>query len=146
MRTYSGWRNIMDDEHTEMTFKLSDKSKERRKGVDRRLIEISDKAIQITKIDFGHPASSGLRSQEHQNRLYKAGKSKCDGYVKISNHQLGMALDFYAYVDGKASWDEHHLAMVAAAFLQAASMLEYKLEWGGLFRNFKDMPHVQLVS
>ena len=129
-----------------MTFKLSKKSKQRREGIDSRLIEISDLAIKITKVDFGHPASSGYRSAEHQKKLYNDGKSKCDGYAKISKHQLGMALDFYAYVDGRASWDEHDLAMVACAFLQAASILGYRLRWGGLFTSFKDYPHVELVD
>lgn len=129
-----------------MTFKLSNKSKQRREGIDPRLIEISDLAIKITKIDFGHPASAGYRSAKHQNKLYKDGKSKCDGYAKISRHQLGMALDFYAYVDGKASWDECDLSMVACAFFQAASILGHKLEWGGLWKNYTDMPHIQLVK
>ena len=125
-------------------FKLSDKSKQRRAGVDPRLIEISDLAIQISVIDFGIPGDGGLRLAERQNELFKNGKSKADGYDKLSEHQSGNALDFYAYVDGAASWKPEHLAIVAAAFLQASAMLGYKLKWGGLWKSFKDMPHVQL--
>ena len=127
-----------------MPFKLSDKSKQRREGVDPRLIEISDLAIQISVIDFGIPRDGGLRLAKRQNELFEDGKSKADGYDKLSEHQSGNALDFYAYVDGAASWEPEHLAMVAAAFLQAAAMLGYKLKWGGLWKSFKDMPHVQL--
>ena len=127
-------------------FTLSSRSKANRQGVDSRLIEISDLAIQLTVIDFGIPSSGGLRTREEQRKLFDDGKSKADGTIKLSNHQSGRALDFYAYVDGKASWDEYHLAMVAAAFLQAASILGYELEWGGLWRSFKDYPHVQLPS
>lgn len=126
-------------------FKLSDSSKERREGVDPRLIEISDLAIQITVVDFGIPGDGGIRTAQRQNRLFLTGRSKADGYDDLSNHQSGEALDFYAYVDGKASWNTEHLAMVAAAFLQAASMLGYRLKWGGLWKNFKDMPHVELA-
>ena len=125
-------------------FTLSSRSKANRQGVDSRLIEISDLAIQLTVIDFGIPSSGGLRTREEQRKLFDDGKSKADGTIKLSNHQSGRALDFYAYVDGKASWDEYHLAMVAAAFLQAASILGYELEWGGLWKSFKDSPHVQL--
>ena len=57
-----------------------------------------------------------------------------------------MIIDFYAYVDGKASWDEGHLALVATAFMQAAIKLGYKIQWGGLWKGFKDMPHIQLVE
>jgi peptidoglycan L-alanyl-D-glutamate endopeptidase CwlK len=129
-----------------MPFKLSKKSKERRKGVDQRLIEISDLAIKITKVDFGHPEYAGMRTDDEQHELFKQGRSKADGYQKKSRHQTGLALDFYAFVDGKASWEKEHLAMVAAAFLQAASILGYQLEWGGLWRNFQDYPHIQLLE
>ena len=127
-----------------MSFKLSDKSKQRRAGIEPRLIEISDLAIQISVIDFGIPGDGGIRTAERQNELFEDGKSKADGYGKLSEHQSGNALDFYAYVDGAASWAPEHLAMVAAAFLQAAATLGYKLKWGGLWKSFKDMPHVQL--
>jgi len=130
-------------------FKLSKKSKQRREGVDPRLIEICDLAIQISVVDFGIPGDGGVREDERQYQLFLDGKSKADGYDKKSKHQkakdgYGKALDFYAYVDGKASWNTEHLAMVACAFLQAASMLGYKLKWGGLWKSFKDMPHVQI--
>jgi len=125
-------------------FKLSDKSKERMKGVDDRLQQVANAALLITKIDFGIPRDGGLRTAVRQKQLYDENKSKADGYKYKSHHQTGKALDFYAYVDGKASWDELHLAMVATAFLQAGSILGIKLEWGGNFRSFKDMPHIQI--
>jgi len=136
-------------------YKLSQNSKQNREGVDSRLIEISDLAIQITRVDFGHGRYAGNRSAELQNELYQEGKSDLDGYNRKSYHQTGKALDFYAYVDGQASWHEPHLAMVACAFLQAASQLGYRISWGGLWsnRNGKkvegieygwDCPHIQL--
>ena len=127
-------------------FTLSKRSKERRRGVNSALIEISDLAITLTAIDFGHPEHAGKRSTETQRGLFDKGLSKCDGTMRKSYHQSGNALDFYAYVDGKASWKKEHLAMVACAFLQAASILGYQLEWGGLWKSFKDMPHFQLVE
>ena len=125
-------------------FSFSKTSLERRHGINKKLIEISDLALSISVIDFGIPDHGGRRSNREQHQLFKDGLSKCDGYDKKSNHQEGYAIDVYAYVDGKASWEEEHLAMVAAAMLQAASQLGYKLEWGGLWKNFKDMPHFQL--
>ncbi len=35
------------------------------------------------------------RSTEEQQRLCKAGLSKCDGVIKISRHQIGLAADIY---------------------------------------------------
>lgn len=123
-----------------------------RAGVDIRLIAISDLAIQLTLIDFGHGPDSGMRSDERQHELFLDGASEADGYDKRSNHQDGNALDFYAYIDGAASWERDHLAMVAAAFFQAASILGYRVRWGGLWRSRKggfygwDMPHIELIE
>jgi hypothetical protein len=127
-------------------FAFSERSKDRREGVDPRLIEISDLAIQITKVDFGIPSDGGVRTAARQNELYLAGRSKADGVLRKSKHQSGNALDVYAYVDGKASWEVSHMSQVACAMLQAASLLEHKLMWGGHWPNYIDMPHFQLAE
>ena len=124
--------------------KFSKTSLARRSGVDGRLVEISDLAIKICPIDFGIPGDGGIRTPERQQELFNEGLSKCDGFKNKSFHQTGLALDVYAYVDGKASWETEHLAVVAAAMLQAASQLGYKLEWGGLWP--WDKPHFQLTE
>lgn len=45
-----------------------------------------------------------LRSTEEQNRLFKEGKSKCDGINKKSAHQSGRAMDLY-FIDSKGNLD-----------------------------------------
>lgn len=129
-----------------MTFKLSDKSKERLQGVDSRIIEIVDLALTITKIDFGIPRDGGIRTAERQKELFDQKVSKCDGYKNKSQHQSGDAFDIYAYTNGKASWGRDDLTQVAAAILQAASVLKYSLEWAGHWRSWQDFPHFQLVD
>ena len=126
--------------------KFSKTSLARRSGVDGRLVEISDLAIKICPIDFGIPGDGGIRTPERQQELFNEGLSKCDGFKNKSFHQTGLALDVYAYVDGAASWDTEHLAVVAVAMMQAANELGYKLEWGGLWTGFQDMPHFQLTE
>lgn len=127
-------------------FKFSKTSLRRRQGIDSRLIEINDLALTLSTIDFGIPKFGGWRSPDDQHELFLLEKSKCDGHKRLSKHQLGRALDFYAYVDGKASWNKEHLAIVAAAHLQAACKLGYILEWGGLWKKYIDMPHLQLAK
>ena len=132
-------------------FKLSTNSLRNRKGVDKRLIEISDLAIQITLVDFGHGPYSGLRTSVDQRGLYDLGVSKADGVIVESQHQSGKALDFYAYTD-KASWEPEDLAPVVIAFMQAASILGHRIRTGALWRTSKskhygwDMPHIQLIE
>lgn len=128
-----------------MTFRFSKRSIERMEGINPALREITEYALELSPIDFGIPQYGGLRTAEEQRELYDDGKSQLDGYIKKSYHQSGNALDFYAFVDGKASWDKHYLSVVAAAHLQAAAALGCKLQWGGLWKSFKDYPHVQLV-
>lgn len=122
-------------------------------GVDQRLIECFEMGLAISPIDFGIPEYGGARTTKDQQILFERGATKCDGIKIISFHQvkdeihphlpvLAEAMDFYAYVDGKASWEPEHLATVAAAILQAATVLEVNLEWGGLWP--WDKPHIQL--
>lgn len=113
---------------------------------DNRIILIAMMAIKISKIDFGIPQHGGKRTAEEQRDLFDSSASQCDGTTNKSKHQSGLAVDVYAYVDGKASWKEEHLTLVATAMLQAASILGHKLSWGGLWTNFKDMPHFEIVE
>lgn len=127
-------------------YRFSQTSLENRRGVDPRLIEVSDFALASGVLDFGIPRDGGLRTAERQNELYKQGKSRCDGYTETSYHQEGKALDFFAYGPNGASWEREHLAIVAASFLQAGCILGYHLEWGGLWRGFPDFPHIELLD
>ena len=132
-----------------MSFKLGKNSIINLTGVDGRLVEIADLAIKLSNIDFGIPSSGGLRTTADQAKLYKDGVSKADGVNNKSYHQTGKALDVYAYIDGKASWDTGHLALVAVAMLQAASLLKYPLTSGVLWTSDDelygwDCPHFQL--
>jgi hypothetical protein len=117
-----------------MGFYFGDKSRERLKGVDGDLVRVLELGLCHSKIDFGIPKYGGVRSVEEQMGLFEDGKSKADGLKNKSKHQLGLAADVFAYVDGKASWEEEHLTHIASAILQAA----------GLWKSFTDMPHFEV--
>ena len=127
-----------------MTFQLGTNSMKNMEGIDDRLIDIAELAIKLSPIDFGIPSTGGFRSTQDQAELYASGKSKCDGSTNKSYHQTGKALDVFAYVDGKASWDTLHLTTIATAMLQSASQLGIELQWGGLWRSWQDLPHFQI--
>ena len=124
-----------------MNYKLSSTGQARLKGVDKRLVDIINLALKISLIDFG--VASGRRDATEQNALYLEGKSQCDGFEDLSNHQHGLAADLYAY-DQKALWGKADLALVACAMLEAAAELGHALKWGGKWRNFPDYPHFEL--
>jgi len=125
-------------------FKLGKNSLNNLVGVDDRLIDIAEVAIKLSNIDFGIPSTGGLRTEEVQAKLFADGVSKADGVNSKSYHQSGKALDVYAYVDGKASWDKLHLSLIAAAMLQASAQLGYELKWGGLWKSWQDYPHFEI--
>jgi len=134
--------------------KLSKSSKDRLIGIKPILIEIVEEAITISPIDFGIPQYGGVRTDQEQNDLFKKGVSKCDGFKIRGNHQVkpdgfGHAFDVYAYVNGKASWNNEHLAIIAGVILSVAAKKGVSLRWGGTFGSseFKgwDRPHFELV-
>lgn len=108
-----------------------------------RAIEIANKR-KLFCPDFG--ISCGKRSTTEQIQLFKDGKSKCDGINKVSAHQYGYAIDFFAYVDGKANYDEGNMALIATCFIEAAIELGVDVRWGGNFSSLADAPHIELVS
>lgn len=126
-------------------FRLSKKSNSHLEGVDIRWHYILNKAITLTKVDFGIPSTGGYRTVEQQRELFNTGASLCDGLSKKSRHQSGLAVDVFAYVNDKASWKEDHLTSVAVAILQSAAILGHKVSWGGLWSDFNDMPHFELI-
>ena len=139
-----------------MTFEFSQRSLERMSGVHPDLQLVFQAALDDSPIDFGIPGHGGLRTEKEQNTLFRQDKSKCDGYDIKSNHQSGNALDFYAYVNGEASWDKVHLAMVAAVILSTAErlriegLINIELKWGGTFGSDSfdgwDFPHIEIKT
>lgn len=127
-------------------FQFSQSSLNTLESVNDDLRAVCIRALEISHIDFGIPKDGGFRSAEEQNRLYQQGKSQLDGYELLSNHQSGNAVDVYAFVGGRASWMPEHLTHVATAMLAAASELGVKLRWGGHWRNFKDLPHFEVIK
>ena len=126
-------------------YKLSKRSRERLNGINTVLIDIIEKSIVNSAYDFGIPQYGGLRTNEDQKKLYDRGVSKCDGVKKKSYHQSGNAFDIYAYVNGKASWEKHHLESIARHIQQTAKEhFNVDLRWGGDFKTFYDGPHFEI--
>ena len=130
------------------TFEFSTRSLLRLQGVDEELYKLIKLALSRSPIDFGIPEYGGLRTPEDQKKLFDKGLSKADGIIKKSYHQTGKAVDVFAFVNGKASWDEQHLALIAGVVLSCAKEVGLNITWGGTFgsKEFKgwDRPHFQI--
>ena len=107
-----------------MSFKLSTRSLGKLEGVDSRLIDVVERAIELTKVDFG--VIYGMRTLEEQEKLVAAGKSQ----TMKSNHLIGKAVDLMAYVDGKGVWELNVYDDLCDAMKAAAEELGTPVKWG----------------
>lgn len=124
-----------------MAGKLNANSMANLKGVDPRLIELAQKAREISPIPF--EITEGLRTKERQAYLVKTGKSK----TMRSYHLRGKAFDFVAKPNGKVSWElKDYKTIVEKALKPAAKALGLTdiITYGVYWKTIVDGPHVQI--
>lgn len=132
-----------------MSFAFGKVSLERLSTCDADSQKVAKLAITRSPIDFG--IACGGRSPADQMIAFKTGKSKCDGVKNKSKHNYipSQAFDVYAFVNGKASWDENHMCIIAGVIMACASELGINIRWGGTFGsdsfNGWDKPHYEKV-
>lgn len=124
------------------------------------LQNIMKEAIRISNVDFG--IAEGYRDTIRQKQLFDEGKSKIDGITQKGKHNQrpSMAVDIYAFINNKASWDNESLSYLAgiihtvAGYLYEQGSIIHKVRWGGnwnmdgvilLDQTFDDRPHFELV-
>jgi hypothetical protein len=107
-----------------MTFHFSKSSLDKLITTDERLQYLAIKVLEISPIDFA--ITSGGRTKEEQNKLFKEGKSKCDGINKISKHQIGKAIDICPVINGKLDYAAaDDLFFIVGLFYAKAKELKY---------------------
>ena len=121
-----------------MTFKLSQRSRDRLKGVHHDLVRVVELAITMTEVDF--MVIEGMRTPERQAELVKAGAS----LTLKSRHLTGHAVDLGALVGGHLRWDWPLYRRLAGTMKAAAASLGVPLTWGGDWARFPDGPHFEL--
>lgn len=133
-----------------MAYKFGKVSMAQIKAVNPLLQELAIKAIEISTADFGVLPLGGKRTKTEQKKLFDQGFSKCDGTKIRSKHQDGDALDFVPYIDGRYTWSNK--AAFQAIYVAVMEVwldmhnTEYKLIWGGNWKNSWDKPHYELVK
>ena len=121
-----------------MSYALGERSRQRLEGVHPDLVQVVERAIQITPVDF--TVLEGLRTIQRQQELLASGATT----TLKSRHLTGHAVDLGALVGGKVRWDWPLYHKIAAAVKQAAKEVGVPIEWGGDWKTFKDGPHYQL--
>ncbi len=96
--------------------------------------------------------TQGLRSVEEQNKLYAKGRTKTGKKVTHAKggqsiHNYGFAVDICLIINGKtASWDtakDWDNDQVSDWYECVKIFAKYGWEWGGNWKNFKDLPHFE---
>jgi peptidoglycan L-alanyl-D-glutamate endopeptidase CwlK len=118
---------------------------------DTRLQEVWNKAYELYTITYPDAPKVFLtctyRSPAEQLDLYAQGRTK-QGAI-VTNIKSGgkhnvlpsKAFDIaFKWTDGKLDWSEVHFKNFAAI----VKRLNTKVQWGGDWKNFKDLPHFQV--
>lgn len=108
-----------------MSFQLSTRSLTKLQGVDKRLVAVVRRAIEITSVDFG--VVEGLRTRERQIELFEKGASQIRNGGK---HVEGKAVDLMAYLGDRGSWELNLYDNIADAMKQAAIENNVAVRWG----------------
>lgn len=119
-------------------YKFSQRSLEKLKGVDERLVEIMTIALSRSENDFG--IIEGLRDIETQKRYVAEGKSQ----TMKSYHLRGKAVDVVIYVNGKVTWDLKYYKELNELVQEIAKEKGCRITWGGNWKSLVDGPHFQI--
>jgi peptidoglycan L-alanyl-D-glutamate endopeptidase CwlK len=137
-------------------FTLSKSSKGNLEGVKENIIELVNRSLSKSKVDFGIPSYGGLRTAKDQYTLFmiRPHVTKIDGYKIESYHQSGNAFDIFVYDEHGACWKckDKYADIAEVIKFEFELMIEEglfsedaKLEWGGDWKSWKDLPHFQIV-
>lgn len=121
-----------------MTFALGSKSRTNLQGVHPHLVQVVERAIQVTSVDF--QVFEGLRTRQRQAKLVAQGASQTmDSRHLPGRDGLGHAVDLVPLIDfdqdGKAElrWDWSLCYKVALAVRVASIELQVPIRWGGVW-------------
>jgi peptidoglycan L-alanyl-D-glutamate endopeptidase CwlK len=140
-------------------FAFSERSLNNLKGVHPKLVEIVNRALELSPCDF--TVLEGVRSQARQDELWAQGRTKpgvivtwvqTSGTHGIQSDGYGHAVDLAPY---PIDWNDfNRFDQVANAMLAAATELGVKIRWGGNWdmddtiheRGESDSPHFELFN
>lgn len=121
-----------------MTFKLSERSMSKLRGVHPDLVKVVTTAIKLTDVDFG--CICGLRTTEEQEELVAKGASKTMKSFHLRQADgFSHAVDLMAYVGSRASWEEELYDNIADAMKKAAAQHGVDITWGGAWQTDPDV-------
>ena len=112
-----------------MAFKLSTRSKNKLEGVHQDMIAVVERAIELTKVDFG--VTYGVRSLAEQEKLVASGRSQTMKSKHLTQDSgYSHAVDVVAYDGSDVVWEINVYDDICDAFKQAAEEKGVAVKWG----------------
>ena len=112
-----------------MAFKLSTRSKNNLVGVHPDMVAVVERAIELTKVDFG--VTYGVRTKAEQEKLVASGRSQTmKSKHLIQDTGYSHAVDVVAYDGSDVVWEINVYDDICDAFKQAAIEKGVAVKWG----------------
>ena len=113
-----------------MAFNLSSRSKGKLEGVHPDMVAVGERAIELTKVDFG--VTYGVRTVAEQEKLVASGRSQTMKSKHLVQEDTGYshAVDVVAYDGSNAVWEINVYDDICDAFKQAAEEKGVSIKWG----------------
>jgi peptidoglycan L-alanyl-D-glutamate endopeptidase CwlK len=112
-----------------MAFKLGNRSKQKLEGVHPDMVAVVERAIELTKVDFG--VTYGVRTVEEQEKLVASGRSQTmKSKHLIQDTGYSHAVDVVAYDGSDVVWEINVYDDICDAFKEAAIEKGVAIKWG----------------
>lgn len=112
-----------------MAFRLGNRSKQKLEGVHPDMVAVVERAIELTKIDFG--VTYGVRTVEEQEKLVASGRSQTmKSKHLIQDTGYSHAVDVVAYDGSDVVWEINVYDDICDAFKEAAIEQGVAIKWG----------------
>lgn len=138
-----------------MSFRFSQRSLDRCRNVDARLIAVAVIALSKSKVDFGITEEQSRTVAEQAEKVRRGvSKTMNSKHVIPAGAVVSSALDLVPYVNGRFDWgdDQWRVTLangtkvdafyeIAAAMRDAAVCAGVRIRWGGVWdRTLNDLP------
>lgn len=145
-----------------MEYQFSANSEKELNTATENLQKVFRLAIKVSQVDFG--VSEGYRPVKRQQKLYAQGRTEpgkivtnVDGINKLSDHneEPSKAVDIYAWVDGKVTYEEKYMMYLGGVITACANKLGINIKWGANWdgdgilvtdQNLIDAPHYSDIT
>lgn len=107
------------------------------------LVRLCNRVIKRSRFDFG--ISSGLRTYEEQVQLFRDKKTTILESLHLPQEDgVSHAVDIFPYINGKSNYSKRYFGPILQTFITESIIIGVQVEFGGLWQDPIDYPHIQL--